>query len=142
MILLIISLVSLDNFKYKSIIISLIFCIQILIFALEKGLISNILKKKLFLLIGKLSYSIYLVHYSILFGVIAISIILSKFSEHQYTMMINDIRYIDFGNAIYNNISIVIILGIIIFISNFTYKYIEQKGQKLGKTLKKRLSTK
>jgi len=131
-----------SNIEHKSVILSLFFCITIFIFAFENGLISKILKFNLFKYFGKLSYSIYLVHYSILFSIIAFAIISKKFFGLNITMMIEHSRYIDLGNSIYNNIAVIITLGIIIFISGFTYKYIEQKGQDIGKDFSKRLANK
>lgn len=131
-----------SDIQHKSVILSLIFCITIFIFAFENGLISKIFKFNIFKYFGKLSYSIYLVHYSILFLVIAFAIILKKFFCLDITIMIDNNRYIDLGNPIYNNTAVIITLGIIIFISNFTYKHIEQKGQNIGKAFKKRLANK
>jgi peptidoglycan/LPS O-acetylase OafA/YrhL len=105
----------------------------VFIFAFEKGFVSRILKQNIFLYLGKLSYSIYMIHAVILFCALLNLMIIQKFSGIELTPMINEIRYIDFGNVLYNNIAICVTLGTIIFLENFTFKYIEQKGQKLGK---------
>lgn len=138
LILLLLTLTISSDIESKSLIVTLLFCIQILIFSFEKGFISKILKQKVFQYLGKLSYSIYMIHLIILFCVLAVLIIVQKIFKIELTLMINHARYIDFGNPIFNNIAIVFILGIIIFISGFTYKYIEQKGQKIGQKLNKK----
>lgn len=122
--------------EYKSIIASFIFCVVVFFFALEKGFVSVFLKKDIFLYFGKLSYSIYLVHAAILFCTISMAMILQKVLKVDFTTMVGDIRVIDYGNAFINNFIIFVILSGIIFISHFTYKYIELKGQNIGKSIK------
>jgi len=126
-----------SNIEHKSLIASLLFCIQIFIFAFEKGFISQILKQKIFLYIGKLSYSIYMTHAIVLFCSLSIFMIVQKIFKIELATMIDNTRTIDLGNPIFNNISIFITLAIIIFISGFTYKYIERRGQEIAKNLRK-----
>jgi len=138
--LILVVLILSSDIHYKSLVASLLFCIQVFIFAFEKGSISQILKQKIFLYLGKLSYSIYMIHSVILFFALSTFMIIQKIFNIKLEIMVNDVRTIDLGNPIFNNISIIITLAIIIFLSGFTYKYIEQKGQNMGKSLKKKLS--
>jgi len=131
-----------SDIQHKSLIASLLFCIQVFVFAFEKGFISKILKQKMFLYFGKLSYSIYMIHAVVLFCSLSTFMVIQKILKMEITPMIDDIRYIDFGNPIFNNIAILITLSIIIFISGFTYKYIEQKGQEIGKAFRRKLADK
>jgi len=123
-----------SDLYYKAIIATFIFSIQMFTFAFEKGIVSIFLKKSLFLYIGKLSYSIYLLHYFILSIVMFISIILNKFG-FESSLIIEGVRFIDFGNAIINNLVLFSIISLVIFLSKYTYKYIELKWQKIGKKL-------
>jgi len=131
-----------SDIEHKSLIASLLFCIQVFVFAFEKGFMSKILKQKMFLYFGKLSYSIYMIHAVILFCSLSTFMIIQKIFKIDLATMVDDVRTIDLGSPMFNNLSILIILGIIIFISGFTYKYIEQKGQDMGKAFKKRLANK
>jgi len=121
--------------EHKSLMLSLVFCLQVFVFAFERGSVSQVLKQQLFLYAGKLSYSIYMVHYAILFSVIAGVMIVQKLFGAHITMFIDNARYIDFGNVVYNNMAVVIVVGVTVYISGFTYKYIEQTGQTVGKKL-------
>lgn len=122
-----------SDFEDKSVILSLIFCVTVFTFSYEYGYVSKILKYSLFQIIGKLSYSIYLVHYSVLAIFMSILIVVQKLSGVQMTFMVDGLRYIDFGSVYLNNLSVLTTIVVVISISTFTYKYIEQKGQELGR---------
>lgn len=119
--------------EYKAIYASLIFLVIVFFFAFEKGVLSKILKASFFQLLGKLSYSIYMTHAAILYCLVSVSMVLEKILNKKFAPMIETVRYIDFGNIFINNSVVIIILFIVIFISIFTYKYIEVKGQEFGK---------
>lgn len=124
-----------SDFIYKHIVISLLFCIVVLMFSFESGIISDFLKLKLFQVMGKLSYSIYMIHYAILFCFTATMLILQKLMSIELAPMYNGVRYLTFGNEIINNIAIFLILTFIIWLSQFTYKHIELKWQNIGRSL-------
>jgi peptidoglycan/LPS O-acetylase OafA/YrhL len=115
---------------------SLLFSLQVLIFAFEKGLISSLLKQKIFLYFGKLSYSIYMIHVIIVFNVLWVFIIIDKLFDTKLITILHNMPYVDLGSPLYNNIMVLIILAGVIFISGFTYRFIEQKGQSLGKEIR------
>ncbi len=119
--------------EYKAIYASFTFLVIVFFFAFEKGVLSKILKVSFFQLLGKLSYSIYMTHAAILFCLLSIAMVLEKILNIKFAPMIDEKRYIDFGNIFINNFVVFIILFIVIFISIFTYKYIEVKGQEFGK---------
>ncbi|SFV71877.1 acyltransferase [hydrothermal vent metagenome] len=114
-----------------------LFALLIFIFAFEKGFISIFLKYKVFLFFGKLSYSMYMIHVFILFSFSWLILIFENVFNLQLRVSINSIIYIDLGLPLYNNILIFFLLSIILYISTFTHKYIEQRGQVLGKKLRK-----
>lgn len=136
-VLLMISIIYIISYieEYKAIYVSLIFLLIVFFFAFEKGFLSIILKISFFQLLGKLSYSIYMTHYAILFCLISFSMILEKILNIKFAPMIREIRYIDFQNVFINNFAVFIILFIVVTISIFTYKYIELKGQKFCEKL-------
>ena len=132
LIILIIFVVSV-NFKYKSLIAPFLFLLTVLFFAFEAGLISKLLKIKIFQTTGKLSYSIYMTHAAILFIFNSIGIVLQKITGESIAPIINSQRYLDFGGQLINNTLILITLSIIIYTSKITYNKIELKGLALNK---------
>ena len=126
-----------SNIENKSLIISFLFCIKVFVFAFERGIISKLLKKSFFQLLGKLSYSIYMIHAVILFIVFSFILIIQKVLNMDFIVTTNNMLFIDFGNIYYNNLAVLCVMTIIIFFSHFTYKYIEEVGQNFGKKLKK-----
>lgn len=131
--LILIVLVVNNKFEDKPLAAPLLFFATVLFFAFEVGLCSKILKLRLFQFTGKLSYSIYMTHAAILFCVTSLGVILEKILSQEIAPMIETQRYLNFGGAIVNNISIFITLITIIFISHITYNYIELKGLSLNK---------
>jgi peptidoglycan/LPS O-acetylase OafA/YrhL len=124
-----------SNIEHKLFIASLFFCFQVYIFAFEAGYISQFLRRKFFLYLGKLSYSIYLTHSVILFITTSFLMIAQKVLRVELTKIIDAQRYIDLGNSFYNNLLVAFIIAVVIGISHLTYKYIEIKGQELGKKI-------
>ena len=123
--------------EYKAIYASFTFLLIVFFFAFEKGLLSKSLKISFFQMLGKLSYSIYMIHGLILWclGISAkiLGLIIKQSFTIKLTIQDKEIFYLDFGNIFINNFVVFIILFIVIFISIFTYKYIEVKGQEFGK---------
>jgi len=122
-----------SDFKYQSIVATILFYIVILVFSFESGVVSNFLKLKLLQYAGKLSYSIYMTHAAILFCLTSIMIVLQKFTGIELAPLLGRVRYLTSGNEIVNNLVVFLILALVILISQFTYKYIELKWQKEGK---------
>lgn len=128
-----------SEIPYKHLVSTVVFSLTILIFSFECGILSCIFKKKTFLLLGKLSYSIYLVHAAVLFIVISICMVLQKLTNKSFTIDIDGERYLNLGSSLLNNFLIVIVLLLVVAIANVTYKFIEFPGQKLGKELLRRI---
>lgn len=129
-------LISFD-YENKNIIISLYFSVMVFIFSFDSGVVSLVLKGNRFQELGKLSYSIYLIHASIIFIVLSLSMVLGKVINENLTPMIDNIRYFDFGNIIVNNIFVILIIVITVFLSRITYSHIEMKFIKYSKSKSK-----
>lgn len=119
-----------------------IFALNMLLFSFEKGYLSFLLKNKILLYLGKLSYSIYLTHAAILLIVTTSSKIIEKVLDIEILHLIDNHKYIDFGEVYLNNLAIIIILLIIIVVSGLTHKFIEIPGQNFGKKLNLKLQKK
>jgi peptidoglycan/LPS O-acetylase OafA/YrhL len=126
-----------SHIEYQSLLASFIFCLVVLVFALEKGVMSDILRKKIFISCGKLSYSIYMTHWAILFIILAILNSMQKLLGFKLLYWINSKLYVDFGNSFINNLVVILIVLLVIKISSYTYTYIELKGQAIGRKLNK-----
>lgn len=114
----------------------LLFIFTVLFFSFEAGLISKILKIKLFQTAGKLSYSIYMTHAAILFFLTSIGLVLQKVTGENIAPMINSQRYLDFGGGLVNNTFILLTLTLIIYTSKVTYNIVELKGIRLNSKAK------
>lgn len=92
----------------------------VFIFALGKGSVSKCLSGPICRYLGKISYSIYMVHFliAIIFGVIAEQIIPKVLGA-------------DFaGNLMIGNGLVLVYLAVVLFVSHFTYHQIEVRGRK------------
>ncbi len=92
----------------------------VLTFAIGRGVISSIMTTKPLLYLGKISYSIYLVH-------VLISIGFTVFAER----ILPGIAGPDWNaNGYGGDLLLVPYLCLVIFVSHYTYKYVERPGQK------------
>lgn len=123
------------DMRNHTVIASLLFCTTVIVFAFDGGLFSKILKGRIFRLLGKLSYSIYLTHAAILFLFIAVFVVAQKIFGLNIAPMIGEQRYLNTGSAALNNATVIATLLLVILASILTQKYIEITGQKIGKKL-------
>jgi peptidoglycan/LPS O-acetylase OafA/YrhL len=122
-----------SNIEHRSIIAPVLFFITVLFFAFESGIVSTLFKLNPLQQMGKLSYSIYMVHAGILYCVGILAILIEKFIGVEARVKIADVTYLTFGDEVVNNIVFAFILLLVIYVSNLTYKYIEIPGQALNK---------
>jgi peptidoglycan/LPS O-acetylase OafA/YrhL len=124
-----------SDIEYRSVVGPMIFFVTVLTFSYESGIASQVLKVKFFQYFGKLSYSIYMVHVGVLSCLGIFTIVLEKYFDIESRVNIEDVVHFTFGNSITNNLAVLIIVAIVIFISSLTYKYIELPGQRLNKKI-------
>jgi len=102
----------------------MMFAVIVYLFAIEDiGYISKILGMGMFHHLGKISYSIYMVHAIIVTGMYNVSVYLFHFQTGSVTGILKGVV---FEYAVYLNIFFVIV---VIWLSTLTYKYIEIPGQ-------------
>ncbi len=128
------------KFDHQAILASVIFALTIFIFSFEKGFISKMLKGYIFQLLGRLSYSIYMVHAAVLFVSLGVFMVLEKMLGRKLMFMIEKVRYVDLGSVLANNLMVVFVIFIVLIFSYMAHKTIEVKGQKVGKKLIKKFS--
>lgn len=124
-----------NDFEYRSPIGGLFFCGLVLLFAFEGGLVSTFLKTRFFVLLGKLSYSIYMTHAALLFCLSTVFIVAQKFTGQELAPMINGQRFMDTGSLWANNLMVVAVVIAALGIAALAHKYIEMKGYELGKRI-------
>jgi peptidoglycan/LPS O-acetylase OafA/YrhL len=124
-----------SDLTQKAIIASVLFCCVITLFAFDAGVISRLLQTTVFTFLGRLSYSIYLTHIIVLSLLILMFLVLEKKTGLALAPMVGDVRYIDSGNSILNNLLVALVLLSVVAISYFTYSIIEVNGQKVGRYL-------
>lgn len=106
------------------------FCMAIILFAFEAGAVSQLLQKPIFLLLGKLSYSIYLTHTFYLFLITLLTLFLDKYLGSHFLIGNNTL---DFGNSMVNNLVAIAFIVVVIAGSYFSYHHVELKWQTIGK---------
>ncbi len=124
-----------NDFAAKALVASPLFGVIILIFAFDGGAVSRLLAGQFFGFLGKLSYSIYLTHAAILFCVVSVFMVGKKILGVDIAPMIDGTRYLDTGNALFNNLVALLVVGLVILVSMFTYRYVEMTGQAFGRAL-------
>lgn len=135
LLMLVVLIVQSEN-SYRGIIAPVLFIISILFFAFEFGVFSKVLKARPLQYVGKLSYSIYMTHAAILFCLTSTAMVVQKIIGKEVAPVFEGTRFLDFGSSTINNLVVIAILGIVIYISSLTYKHIEIRGQKLNKKSK------
>lgn len=122
-----------SSFSNKGVVLILLYSTSVYVFAHEKGVLSVLFTKKIFKTVGKLSYSIYMTHASLLLVILTIYMVFDKiFGMKSVSSSVNGLKYIDLGNSFANNVAIFLVLSLVILFSNLTYTYIELPGQALG----------
>lgn len=121
----------------------LLFCLAILIFSHEAGVVSRLLSLRLFPALGELWLSIYLTHAAVLFVLATgltlaskftgISLLLDKPGETGGMM----VRYLSTGSALNDNLLMLFVVVAVIVVSMFTHRYIEAPGVRFGKDWKR-----
>ncbi|MEB0079645.1 acyltransferase [Pseudomonas sp. CCI3.2] len=124
-----------SDLTQKTIVCSLLFCGVVTLFAFDAGVVSSLLKTRVFSFLGRLSYSIYLTHVVVLSGLILVFLVLEKRTGLTLAPMMGDVRYIDTGSGLLNNLLVALILLCVVGISYVTYTVIEVNGQKVGRYL-------
>jgi len=121
---------------------ALIYAGAIMIFSFQSGLVSRLLCTRFFQMIGARSYSIYLLHILVLsiLGSI-LRIVARKFDLGLYVPGEIDGEKIDLlfvGNTFLTNISVLLVVALVVWLSGLTYRFIEQPGQRFSKRLSRR----
>lgn len=124
-----------NDFEAKQLLASLLFGVIVVIFAFDGGAVSRLLAGRGFGFLGKLSYSIYLTHAAVLFCVVSAFMVAKKVSGVDIAPVIDGTRYLDLGSVTLNNLVALLVVGSVVVVSMFTYRYVEMTGQSFGRAL-------
>jgi peptidoglycan/LPS O-acetylase OafA/YrhL len=108
----------------------------ILIFALEKGILTRLLLHKAFIRLGELSYSIYMVHWLILYLFMNISGLITKHMHIAFSTIVTvdgEARQLMATKMWEGDLILPVILATTIFVSVATYRYIEDRANRWAK---------
>ncbi|QGZ29470.1 acyltransferase family protein [Stutzerimonas stutzeri] len=126
---------------HQGMVASLLFCAVVLVFANERGALSQLLQRRGFARLGELSFSIYLTHAAVIFAFTSAAVVLSKLTGSQYTLILQQpgseqiMRYISTGSVLMDDLLTMVELGAVLAVSCLTYHYVELKGIELGRRL-------
>lgn len=139
----VITFISYAHIHGVSILAPFLFALTTLPFLFGNGVLSRLLRTRLFLSLGNLSYSIYMVH-SFIFSILNFSIQLF-FSEY-VTRSEDKYQFVAYDNANENmmagNIVFVVTIMIVIFSSALLYRFVELPCRDITKKYIKSLRTK
>lgn len=121
-------------------VLSLLFCVAVLVFAFDGGVLSALLRGRPFDLMGRLSYSIYMTHALVLFFVTLVFTQLGKVLGTELVIFPGDgaAPYLTLHGVWLDNALLLAVLGLIVGVSAISYRLIELKGIEVGKYLSKR----
>ncbi|WP_410499830.1 acyltransferase family protein [Chitinibacter sp. S2-10] len=117
------------NYPQKSYWASWGFAAAIGVFALERGVISDYLKRPVFVALGEWSYSIYLMHFIVLF---MLNVLLARFIP-EWQLQGEKALYIHTGSALSNHLLLLATLGVVLSCARLSFIWIEKPGMRLGK---------
>jgi peptidoglycan/LPS O-acetylase OafA/YrhL len=117
----------------------LIFGVAVFVFALEGGVLSQLLRKAPFLLLGKLSFSIYMTHWFLhdffrkILDIVAQKTGISFTVPMQITVdgKLVAAKIVVWGGPFFSDFLLIVFLAAVIGISALTFRYIEKPGQRI-----------
>jgi peptidoglycan/LPS O-acetylase OafA/YrhL len=123
-------MVSLAGAGPLSLAIPPLFFVAVFIFSHEAGAISRILKRPFFLLLGTLSYSIYMIHGFLQYRVVNVLELLERLSHGRLSLVVHDAggNHVG-GSPLFGDFMSVVMLGIAIGAAWLTYRWIEKPAQ-------------
>lgn len=123
------------DFRFKYVVISLLFSLGVFIFAFEAGIVSSFFKNEVFLRLGELSYSIYMTHVLVISLFISITLLIQKFTGKNFNVMYGNERFFSMDNLLLNNFVALLLFAASILLAIYTHKYIEKPFIQMGKNI-------
>lgn len=106
-----------------------VFGVVVLVFAVEGGQVSALMRTRPLVLLGTLSFSIYMVHMFIIMRMVNLARLSDKLTGTATVVPMGHTEGVDFGNLFAGDAAILAILGLTIAVSGVTYRVVEQPGR-------------
>jgi peptidoglycan/LPS O-acetylase OafA/YrhL len=111
----------------------------VIVFARERGVLSRLLRTRPFILLGKLSFSVYMTHWFLhdvfrkVLGVVEqkSGITLSDPMQFMVGRKLVTTRIIVWGGPFLSDLLLVLFLALVIATSNLTFRFVEKPGQRI-----------
>ncbi|EWY39662.1 acyltransferase [Skermanella stibiiresistens SB22] len=120
-----------------------VFTLTVLVFAFEDGWVSTLLKNRLMLRLGALSYSIYMVHAFLLLIIENSTAVAGKLLRvqlsHDHMSIAGKVKLIDLGGPWVMDGVIVAYLVAVVALAALTYRFVEMPGYAYSKRIARRL---
>lgn len=127
-------LVSVAGAGPLSLVAPYIFFLAVLIFSRERGLVSALLRLSPFVLVGTLSYSIYMIHVFLYYRLMNGLSLLDRVTG-QGIIVNEDGHNLIGGGALFGDAMTLLFLGFVIFCAYISYRFIELPGQNYAKSV-------
>jgi len=129
-------LVPLTSGTPSSLLMPLVFLGAILVFSMEGGAVSDLLRTRPFLVLGTLSYSIYMVHYFLIFRLINV-LVLVEHASHGRLHLVAKVgnHTVVAGTPLFGDCMSILLLATTIGAAALTYRFIEMPGRQLSRKL-------
>jgi len=121
-----------SNTENRAVLATLLFCVVVFWFALERGQLSAWFRRPQLQALGRLSYSIYMTHAAVIYLFTSMFLVLQKVSGLPLMTSVAGVRYFDTGNFLANHLLIAAVLASVILASRWTCRHIEERGRRLG----------
>ncbi|WP_296256919.1 MULTISPECIES: acyltransferase family protein [unclassified Pseudomonas] len=118
--------------------LGLLFCVAILVFSQEAGLVSQLLRLRAFPILGRLWLSIYLTHAAVIYVLGTALTVAAKFSGYAFLVDKPDetrttlVRYLSTGSALNDNLLMLLVVVAVLVVSMLTHRYIETPAMQFG----------
>jgi peptidoglycan/LPS O-acetylase OafA/YrhL len=124
--------------------LALLFCLAILVFAWEAGVVSRLLRLRMFPSLGRLWLSIYLTHAAVIFVVATGLTVAAKLGG--YPLLVDRpgeipgslVRYLSTGTALNDNLLLLLVVVAVVVVSMVVHRYVEVPGIRFAAVLKSR----
>ena len=107
----------------------LVFGIVVMVFAIEGGQVSAVLRTKPLVLMGTLSFSIYMVHMFVIMRMVNVARLTDKLTGSKTVVPMGHGEGVDFDSLLAGDVAVLSIIGVTIAVSVVTYRLIEQPGR-------------
>lgn len=120
-----------------------VYCLVIVVFAIERGWLSRLMKLRPLLFLGAISYSLYMTHMFVLLRTTNVARLADKLLGTEWVTQVGrTARYgggIDMGNPWLGDLVMLAVVAVTVALSWLTWRYVELPGQELSRRLAPRL---